>query len=610
MILMKPGKNGASDLCRPMESNKYYRFGIDPEKDAWVTVFFIENHLDYVTHPEHAATPEQIRFMVYTEEDDRYYPCPDMMFEDIISRNQSDFLRKQYHEVLENILDLIHTRIEDEHEKKYLESLIRIKFKHETRDEIMLPSRLEKRLLKIFMNRTLIEDPYLCEKAHRNWRTHKALNSKEFYAAINSLSRSEFSQLPENISGVRNSVDYIELKRLLSLTGETALWNSDQDIPMTEEDYRRAMNRNITGNGIDPLLDFLGVRQNNRPEEIHRLPGKILWLADEAGEVIIDFAIIRYLVKLGHKVIVAFKEGPLYSKIDFYDIQEDQTLKKELEGAFLIKEKQIGKNELVGILRSDVSVIAISDGTREEVNLVLASRTFSRCFKEVDAVISRGHKQRTRFFDTHFQFTRDVFNISCNPEGTVSVHYKPRHPDVVKFSHQDLEQRAEAIIDQMKEAKARGMTVVFYSGIVGSIPGKVKTAKKIMSVFIEHLKTQLSETFIINPSHYFQVGMDADDLMYMWEIVQRSGLIDIWRFQSYGDIMKSFELLKEKVPPEWVGKDATFSTGCTKEMTIALQVQKKHPEMQIIGPSKEKFMRRKEYGIGKMYDQRLAICKF
>ena len=68
--------------------------------------------------------------------------------------------------------------------------------------------------------------------------------------------------------------------------------------------------------------------------------------------------------------------------------------------------------------------------------------------------------------------------------------------------------------------------------------------------------------------------------------------------------------MDKKVPPEWVGKDATYSTGCTKEMKIALEVQKKHAEMQILGPSVEKFMRRNEYGIGKMYDQRLSeICR-
>jgi hypothetical protein len=41
-------------------------------------------------------------------------------------------------------------------------------------------------------------------------------------------------------------------------------------------------------------------------------------------------------------------------------------------------------------------------------------------------------------------------------------------------------------------------------------------------------------------------------------------------------------------------------------MKVALEVLEKHPEMQIIGPSKEKFMRRNEYGIGMMHDKRLT----
>ncbi len=100
--------------------------------------------------------------------------------------------------------------------------------------------------------------------------------------------------------------------------------------------------------------------------------------------------------------------------------------------------------------------------------------------------------------------------------------------------------------------------------------------------------------------------MDADDLMYMWEIVQTSNHIDVWRFQTAEDITKSFVLMNQKVPPEWIGKDATYSTGCTKEMRIAQEVLKTNPEMQIIGPSLDKFMRRNEYGVGSMYDQRLA----
>ncbi|UCE54711.1 MAG: hypothetical protein JSV31_04515, partial [Desulfobacterales bacterium] len=122
-----------------------YPLGEKPERDAWYTAFFIENHLDYFTHPEHAATPEQIRFMIYTEDDERYYPCSDRMFEAIINRDQSRFLQNKYRAVLKKVLDLVNGQIEDKLERNYLSSLIKIKFKHETRDQIMIPSRLEKR---------------------------------------------------------------------------------------------------------------------------------------------------------------------------------------------------------------------------------------------------------------------------------------------------------------------------------------------------------------------------------------------------------------------------------------------------------------------------------
>ena len=56
------------------------------------------------------------------------------------------------------------------------------------------------------------------------------------------------------------------------------------------------------------------------------------------------------------------------------------------------------------------------------------------------------------------------------------------------------------------------------------------------------------------------------------------------------------------MPPQWSGKDSTYSTGCTKEMRIALDVQGKNREMQIIGPEARLFFRRGEYGVGKYFD--------
>ena len=410
------------------------------------------------------------------------------------------------------------------------------------------------------------------------------------------------------MSEIKKRVDHIEIKRLISLCVERKIWDSDAAKNFSVDDYINILDKPLTGNGADRFFEFLGI-SNTKNTSHDDGPKKILWLADESGEVMVDFVIINYLVKMGHKIIIAFKDGAVYTKVDFFDIQEEEILKEALENVHLIKEKDLSKNELVGILRSDHNIMAISDGTRENLNLILASVTFARIFKEVDGVISRGSDQKRRFFETHFQFTQDIYNISQAQDGTAEISYKPVHPSVIKFSHKDLENKANAIISKMKSAKKEGMTVVFYSGIIGSIPGRIETAKKIMSIFVQYLKEQSAQTFIINPSEYFEQGMDADDLMYMWEIVQRSGYIDIWRFQTFEDIAHAFGLMDKKIPPEWVGKDATYSTGCTKEMRIAIDVQQRHPEMQIIGPSREKFMRRDEYGVGKLYDQRFGnIC--
>jgi len=583
---------------------------VTPQRDAWYTAFFIENHMDYFAYPENVATPDQVRFMVYTEDEERYYPCSDRMFNAIMNRNQSDFLQSKYAEVLDRVLNLIHRLIDDPWERDYLDALIRIKFEHETRDEIMIPSRVEKRLIKIFLNRTQIDDPYFCEKGMRNLRAAAALGSTACKNALNKLETEELGNTHRTLTETREILRFIELKRLLALTVETSLWIDDNSVRFTESDYCRIFNLPVTGEGAQALFDFLGIRGKESIESPGLVPKKILWMADESGEIMVDLVIIRLLARLGHKIILCFKEGPVYTKVDFEDAHNDETLNSQLEKGFFIQERNLGKNELVDILRSDYKIIVISDGTRENINLLLASTTFARFFKEVDGVISRGPDQKRRFFGSHFQFTQNIFNISAGADNTVMVSFKPRHPAVIKYTYKDLEVKAKSIIEQMRAAKKKGMTVMFYSGIIGSIPGRIQIAKKIMSVFVDHLRREYAMTFIINPSDYFEAGMDADDLMYMWEIVQRSGLIDIWRFQTYEDIVQAFRMIKSKVPPEWVGKDATFSTGCTKEMKIALDVQKKHPEMQIAGPAKEKFMRRSEYGVGMLYDQRLAdICQ-
>jgi len=575
-----------------------------PQQEAWVTAFFIENHLDHFVYPQDVASPEQVRFMVFTEDEERYYPCSDQMFAAIRNRSRQ-FMKRHYDAVFQRITALIDREIEDKREKAYLRSLIEIKFRHETRDGIMLPSRLEKRLIRIFLERTKIEDPWLAEKKARNQRVSRVLESEALRKALDRLGGSDLGSPFKSLNGIRKYVEQLELKRLIRLSAHRDLWETDRAEGYTDSDYLRIFDRSMEGDGVEPLFEFIGIGERI-PTPAEDSPKRILWLVDESGEIIVDLAMIRCLIKLGHKVIIAFKQGPVCTKTSICDVQKDPILGRALGSTFFIDDNRMSKNELIRILRSGYDIIALSDGTRESLNLLLASTTFARLFKEVDGIISRGVEQRRRFFENHFRFTQNIYNISAGEGNSVQVRFKPKHPAAIKFSHRDLELKATSIIDRMKEAKAGGMTVIFYSAIIGSIPGRIAKAKEIIRVFVNHLKGQFADTFIINPSEHFEPGMDADDLMYMWEIVQRSGFIDIWRFQTYEDIVQAFHIMGKKVPPEWVGKDATFSTGCTKEMNIAIDVLRSHPEMQIIGPAKEKFMRRNEYGIGKMYDKRLG----
>ena len=166
--------------------------------------------------------------------------------------------------------------------------------------------------------------------------------------------------------------------------------------------------------------------------------------------------------------------------------------------------------------------------------------------------------------------------------------------------------KIDGIIARMREARMSGRTVMFYSCIIGSIPGETQTAISLARIFVGDLRKRLDNVLIVNPAEHFVEGMDGDDLMFMWERVQRSGFIDVWGFQTFADIEESFRLMGRKVPPIWSGKDATFSTGCTQEMRIALDVQRQNREMQIIGPDPARFTRRGEYGVGKYFDATIS----
>jgi len=577
------------------EFTRYVK-GLDPDRDAWVTNFFTENHLAYETFPDKVASPEQLKFIVHLDDEQIYYPCSDELFQAIVEKKADTVLTSAYIAIWTRLEKLVREVVNDPYKQRYLLSLLTIKFNHETAHKVQLPGRIEKRLLSIFTTISEIDRPLAMEREQENRRVALFLKSDVFERLFNSPEGLEINE-QTSLSDLDFQLHLLRLRRLLLLSSMRPIWRQDE--PPSMDILRAVMNRQLETPEWMWMCNWLRdvVAGRRRP--------CILWVGGRSGEIVFDFAILRILMKIGMKVILAVKRGFYYHRVSFIDLLEDPTLGELLEDADIIGDDTISKNELVRRLDSDNRFLIISDGTREPFNPLLTSVTYARAFKEADLVVYRSPGGRETIFN-HFQFTRDIISIIPGDDGEIDILFKPHHPRAVRFSRATLRRMAQNLIDMVKQEKAQGKTILFYSAIVGSIPGQLKTAKEILNIFVEYLRSSLHDVVIINPGEHFVEGMDADDIMYMWEIFQRSGNIDIWRFQSVDDVDKSFELMGKKVPPEWTGKDATYSTGCTKEIEIAMQMQRLYPEMQLIGPPYEKFQRRKEYGVGKFYDRTLA----
>lgn len=228
-------------------------------------------------------------------------------------------------------------------------------------------------------------------------------------------------------------------------------------------------------------------------------------------------------------------------------------------------------------------LVVISDGTRERLNLYRVSVTFSRAWKEADCVLGKGWRCADVLLGTSHSFTRDVLCYWVDEAG-FHLRLRPHAPGVRKCGEADITSHAEGIIATMRAAKARAARLCFTAAL-RQYPRRNGHGHCLGAGLCGQSARKMDNILIINPAEHFVDGMDGDDLMYMWEQVQRSGFIDVWRFQTVEDIEESFTLLGRKVPPRWSGKDATFSTGCTKEMRIAMEVQARNREMQIIGPA-------------------------
>ncbi|MDD6181021.1 MAG: hypothetical protein PUB01_02965 [Desulfovibrionaceae bacterium] len=558
--------------------------GQDSMFDAWLFSMMIDNNIAHSMNPQFIASPEQIRFMVAMGPDQVYLPCEDSVFQDIQEGDASGRLQKMYNRAWRIIVRLLRSSGADREDIRRRLIFCKYRFRQSIATTTLIPSRLVKRMMTLAFFMQGVSELWEGRRRESCARQIQMLESPMLAQVLGAVDRGE---LFGDMGAIHSRLNYLELARKMYLSIMSRPWL--ESLPSV----------------IDVQKGFEAAARVSAPLELYfgNAASKltVLFLVDADGGLVLDLALLDVLQRMGHRVILAVKEDFHFYAPTLTDVRTDPSLAELRRRACIVQSPAVSKNELLRLLREHKMLI-ISDGTQERMNLTRVSVTFARAWKEADLVIAKGWRNAGIFLRTSHQFTRDVLCYWVDDAGEYHVEARPRPATVCKFSERDIAAHADKIIAEMRAARDAGRTVMFYSCIIGSIPGQTSTAVKLVNAFVTHLRQQQDNMLIINPAEHFIEGMDGDDLMFMWERVQRSGYINIWRFQSVEDVEEGFRLLGRKVPPIWSGKDATYSTGCTKEMRIALDVQKANREMQLIGPDPRMFFRRSEYGIGKYFD--------
>ena len=555
-----------------------------PALEAWLYHFFIENNIEYLMNSSLVASPEQLRFMVALNDDQIYIPCDDALFLSMLRKDEK-VLHKYYREAWQFVVRLVASYNLSRTDSRRIIAFCRTRFQSYLREKKVLPSRMIKRLVSIVLSQCGVRDPLSERKALANKKATLILASPALQEKL--YRPPNLANISKSMTQLRHALDMVEIKRLMALGTTPGMYKAEASL-------QDALDRL---DSIDDNTDLIKTAFTRDGEGRK----KILFILARSGWSVFDITLAKSLVRQGHQVILSLKDAFYFNAQTLWDVETDPILHNLLADALVLDESSISKNTLLRLLREH-KLLVISDGTSEQVNLYRASVTFARAWKESDLVITSGIRQQATFHGTSHQFTRDILSFWLKEDQSVGYAFKPRAKWSIKFAEQDLVAKAAEIIGAMQEAKENGYKVMFYSAIIGSVPGQTSVAISLVNAFVEYLRYHLENTFIINPAEHFVEGMDGDDLMFMWERVQRSGLLDVWRFQTSEDIEKSFSLVGKKVPAVWLGKDSTFSTGCTKEMMIAIDVQKNCPELQILGPRPDLFFRRRDYGVGKYYD--------
>ncbi len=404
-------------------SIKGINYGEDPVFDAWLLHFMTANHLESFIDPVKNASPEQLRFMVALDENQVFAPCSDWQFKRLVTPGLETDLLKVYASVWLALVKLVKNHVSDRYQRRLILNLCRHKFRQALDSSIMIPWRLLKGMITIFLSRSGLDDPYRNRKSILFSRGKAFVESDFFRRAIESCPY----PVPECecLEDMRFELDMIELERIFRLASLPDQWSQDLFTGDFEQ-YSKMYSKDD--------VDFSPVRDTFHGNSTGL---KILYLPDETGGLMADLLMIKSLLRQGHSVILSLREGFCFDNPTFWDRDTDPLLAEALKGALFISENRISKNDLLASLRQNPFAV-ISDGTRERLNLVRCSVTFARAWKESDLVLAKGWGNRRRLIGNTHLFTRDVICFYRTLKGEFRLEFKAKSANVRKFSEADI----------------------------------------------------------------------------------------------------------------------------------------------------------------------------
>ena len=326
--------------------------GRDTDFDAWLYNMMTDNNIAFHMNPELIATPEQMRFMVALKDDQVYLPCSDETVK-LLMGSDPIALGRQYNRAWRIIMRLVRVTCPD---KKIRDRALRFcayRFRQSVKQRTLIPQRLVKRMTSMLFSLTDDDDPWIARRCKANAKAQQLLNDP---TTRRLLEMPPAECMRASIPEIRWELNCLELSRLMYLSMQARTWLNDVPSFLSmEQELEKAPKLS------SPLRGVFG-------SETEYSSKIILFLSDAEGGTVFDLAMLFRIMRMGHKVIFAMKNGFFFFSPTIHDTVSDPILKKLVSRGCIIHDTHLSKNKLLQLLQEN-RLLIINDGTRERLNL-------------------------------------------------------------------------------------------------------------------------------------------------------------------------------------------------------------------------------------------------